>query len=298
MDTLENLRGKIDGATDIKSVVKAMKAVAASNIGQYEQAVSSLGDYYRTVALGIVACLKAAIIDTKGLADRPKANKEKLVCAIVFGSDQGLVGQFNDSLADFVSQTLNALPGTKEIWVAGERVQLLLLDEGFTIAKSFLVPNAVNAVTALVGNILIQTEEAREKKHIRDIYVFHNQPKPGTGYTPVVQQLLPLDEKWKQSIEQFNWPTQKLPQVLGDAEAVLAAFIREFFFVSLFKACAESLASENASRLAAMQRAEKNIGEMLDGLNAEFYRLRQNSIDEELFEVIAGFEALKGGKKD
>ncbi|MFT7031073.1 MAG: F-type H+-transporting ATPase subunit gamma, partial [Marinoscillum sp.] len=61
----------------------------------------------------------------------------------------------------------------------------------------------------------------------------------------------------------------------------------------LFKACAESLASENASRLVAMQRAEKNIEELLDKLNHQFHQLRQGLIDEELFDVVSGFEAIK-----
>ena len=74
--------------------------------------------------------------------------------------------------------------------------------------------------------------------------------------------------------------------------ATLRTLIREYLFVSLFRACAESLASENASRLAAMQRADKNIDELLEELNGTFHRLRQSSIDEELFDVIAGFEAL------
>ena len=69
------------------------------------------------------------------------------------------------------------------------------------------------------------------------------------------------------------------------------ALVREYLFVSLFRACAESLASENASRLAAMQRAEKNIDELLVDLNRAFHRLRQSGIDEELFDVVSGFEA-------
>jgi len=59
------------------------------------------------------------------------------------------------------------------------------------------------------------------------------------------------------------------------------------------KAYAESLASENASRLAALQRAEKNIDELLDDLSLKFHGLRQSNIDEELFDVVSGFEALK-----
>jgi F-type H+-transporting ATPase subunit gamma len=71
--------------------------------------------------------------------------------------------------------------------------------------------------------------------------------------------------------------------------------IREYLFVSLFRSCAESLASENSSRLGAMQRAEKNINEILDLLRHQFHRLRQSTIDEELFDVISGFEALRTG---
>jgi F-type H+-transporting ATPase subunit gamma len=63
-------------------------------------------------------------------------------------------------------------------------------------------------------------------------------------------------------------------------------------FASLFRACAQSLASENASRLAAMQRAETNIDDLLEELNLSFHRLRQSGIDEELFDAISGFEAL------
>jgi alternate F1F0 ATPase F1 subunit gamma len=68
-------------------------------------------------------------------------------------------------------------------------------------------------------------------------------------------------------------------------------------FVSLFRACAESLASENASRLAAMQRADKNIDELLEDLKRTFHRLRQSGIDEELFDVISGFESLSVEEK-
>ena len=90
----------------------------------------------------------------------------------------------------------------------------------------------------------------------------------------------------------LTWPTHALPQVIGDIATTLAGFVREFLFVSLFRACAASLASENASRLAAMQRADKNIETLLDDLSAKFHRLRQNEIDEELFDVVAGYEAL------
>ena len=79
---------------------------------------------------------------------------------------------------------------------------------------------------------------------------------------------------------------------MGGHIATLRGLIREYLFISLFRACAESLASENASRLAAMERADKNITDLLEHLHGTFHRLRQSGIDEELFDVVSGFEAL------
>ena len=295
MDTLESLRTKLESAADINAVVKTMKAVAASNISQYELAVASLGDYYRNVSLGLAAYFKSKIINTIIKEIEPKSKNENLSGAIVFGSDQGLVGRFNDSLTEFVSKSLYAIPGKKEIYSVGERIQLLLSDVGLNTTKLFTVPVAVNAITSLVGEILVTAQESMEKEGIRSLYIFHNQPKDGAGYVPVMEQLLPLDDKWQHEFSNITWPTNKLPQIVGREEPTLFALIHEYLFVSLFKACAESLASENSSRLSAMQRAEKNIEELLGDLNTTFNRLRQSSIDEELFDVVSGFEALKGG---
>jgi F-type H+-transporting ATPase subunit gamma len=293
MDTLEKLRSKTVGAKDLKSVVSAMKAMAGSNIVQYETAVRSLADYYHTIALGIVAYFKAEKIS--GISEKTPANtnSEHVICAIVFGSDQGLVAKFNDSMADFVSNSLNALSGKKELWVVGERVQLLLSDQGFSSSKLYTVPNDINAVTPLVTEILSQSQERLMKHEITSFYIFHNQPKPGSGYAPVMQRFLPLDEKWMETLKEIKWPTKLHPQIAGAAKPTLAALINGYLFTSLYKACVESLASENASRLEAMQRAEKNISDLLEDLNKKYHRLRQSSIDEELFDVVSGFEALK-----
>ena len=126
----------------------------------------------------------------------------------------------------------------------------------------------------------------------RELHLFYNRPTSGAVYAPVSQRLLPLDETWRRKLAELPWPTGNLPEVMGGGTATLRALIREYLFVSLFRACAESLASENASRLAAMQRADKNIDELLEDLNGTFHRLRQSGIDEELFDVISGFEAL------
>jgi F-type H+-transporting ATPase subunit gamma len=126
---------------------------------------------------------------------------------------------------------------------------------------------------------------------IVSFHLFYNRPTSGSVYAPVHQRLLPLDETWRRKLAELPWPTKNLPEVLGSS-ATLRALIREYLFVSLFRACAESLASENASRLAAMERADRNIDELLEDLNGNFHRLRQSGIDEELFDVISGFESL------
>ncbi|MBK5106242.1 MAG: F0F1 ATP synthase subunit gamma, partial [Burkholderiales bacterium] len=129
-------------------------------------------------------------------------------------------------------------------------------------------------------------------------HLFYNRPSSAAVYAPIGQQLLPLDDAWRGKLAELPWPTGNLPEVMGGGSATLRALIREYLFVSLYRACAESLASENASRLAAMQRAEKNIDDLLEDLNGAFHRLRQSGIDEELFDVVSGFEALSGERRE
>jgi F-type H+-transporting ATPase subunit gamma len=286
-DTLANLRRKIDGAVKLESVVRTMKAVAASSIGQYEAAVRSLADYERSVELGLSVCFRHG--GPTPLSSAGKMNAE-VTGAIVFGSDQGLVGQFNETMADFVEKALATARSEKKVWAIGERIQGRLVDAGLLLAGQFAVPNSVSAITSLVGQLQIAVEA--QGTECAKIDVFYTKLTSGAQYEPVSQRLLPLDAQWQKNLVKIPWPTKNLPELFGQEKATMHGFIREYLFITLFKACAESLASENASRLAAMQRAEKNIDSLIDDLNKTFYRLRQSSIDEELFDVIAGFNAL------
>ncbi|MDB5337251.1 MAG: H+-transporting two-sector ATPase subunit gamma [Planctomycetaceae bacterium] len=289
-ETLESLRRQIDGADKLDGVVRAMKALAASSIGQFERAVAALGEYYRTVELGLVAAFRengAALVAGEN-------EPTDTIGAVIFGSDQGLVGQFNERLAEFASTQLAALPGKKTIWVVGERMQSRIADAGLQPAGLFTTPNSVAAIVPLIGQILTDVETQREAGKVSQFYLFHNRPLSEAAYEPTSQRVLPIDRQWYHDLSQTPWPTRSLPVLLNAYNNTLPALLREYLFVSLFKACAESLASENTSRLAAMRRAEKNIDEMLGTLNQSFHRLRQGSIDEELFDLVSGFEALPG----
>jgi F-type H+-transporting ATPase subunit gamma len=290
-DSVASLRHKIGSAEELESVVRTMKAMAASSIGQYENAVCSLDDYYRTVQLGLAACFRED--KSLGLIQAIKPQQQTAIAAIVFGSDQGLVGQFNEVMVEYAVDTLDNLPGKKIVWAVGERIKSRLAVTHLQPMAGFILPNSINAITPLVGQILIELEAQREQGLIEQVYLFHNRPTTGSVYTPVSQQLLPLDETWLRNLAGIKWPTKNLPEVMNSREQTLRALVSEYVFVTLFRACAESLASENASRLAAMQRAEKNIAELQEDLNRKFHRLRQSGIDEELFDVISGFEALR-----
>ncbi|MEQ8667616.1 MAG: F0F1 ATP synthase subunit gamma [Pirellulales bacterium] len=295
-DSTASLRRKISGAGDLQSVVRTMKAMAASSIGQYENSVHALADYYRTVELGLVACLRE-VGPTHLISESKGRTVARPISAVVFGSDQGLVGQFNDAVSDYAIETLSALPGEHRVWSVGERVHARLADAGMPLAGVYAVPNSVKAITPLVGQILVESETHHIQSAIPELYLFYNHPTSDAVYAPVSQRLLPLDDAWSSRLARHRWPTNNLPEVMGGGIATLQALIREYLFVSLFRACAESLASENASRLAAMQRADKNIDELLEELNATYHRLRQSGIDEELFDVISGFEALSNEQR-
>lgn len=289
-NTSASFRHRIGNAQDLQSVVRTMKAIAASSIEQYENSVRSLSDYYRVVELGLGVCLRAAeLAPTEGAPAVVAAASASGV--IVFGSDQGLVGQFNDRVAQRALQELQQLPGEVKVWAVGERVHARLLEGGCDVVGHFEVPHSVEGITPLIGQIQLQTEALFGTPGV-PVVVVHNRPLAAAAYTTGSQQLLPLDSSWRQELAAASWPNKALPEVLGELDDTLQALIREYLFISLYQACAESLASENASRLAAMQRAERNITETLESLRMTFNRERQRIIDEELFDVIAGFEAL------
>ncbi|MEI8593473.1 F0F1 ATP synthase subunit gamma [Photobacterium sp. Hal280] len=286
-NTAVSLRRKIATASDLIAIVRTMKAIAASSIHEYENAVSALEDYNRAVQLALLVGLRQ-----KSVAASPQTHeKANMVAAVIFGSDQGLVGQFNERLVDFAVQTLSEHPCRKRIWTVGERIQTRLDSCHLDVDTRFELPNSLSAITAMVSQIRSEIENRRIGGDIGPVYLFHNHPVSGATFEPNCLRLLPLDEVWYREIAQRDWPTQNLPEVIQGRKPAIIAFVQEYIFVSLFRACAESLASENACRLIAMQRAEKNIENLLETLGTDFHRLRQRVIDEELFDVIAGFES-------
>jgi F-type H+-transporting ATPase subunit gamma len=126
------------------------------------------------------------------------------------------------------------------------------------------------------------------------VYLFHQRPTgAGARHRPAGARLLPVSLARLRRLEVAHWPGPTLPAYSMERSRLFSALLRQHFFVTVFRACAESLAAENASRLAAMQAAEKNLSERHTALLGAFRRTRQDAITNELLDVVAGYEALQ-----
>src|SRR5271157_4997449 len=153
------------------------------------------------------------------MAERKRQTVAGAIGAVVFGSDQGLAGQFNDVVADRAVKTLAALTAKPEVWAVGERVHARLTDAGLPLMGLFTVPNSVKAITRLVGQILVESETHHSQGEVTELHLFYNRPTSGAGYAPVSQRLLPLDETWRRKLAELPWPTGNLPEVMGGGTA-------------------------------------------------------------------------------
>ena len=291
MQSLEGIRKSITAAEELQSVVKTMKGMAAASIRQYERAVESLGEYRRTLELGLQALLSSE--PDRLVATEPAPPEQ--VGAVIFGSDQGMCGRFNSQIAEHaigVVKSYNLGGEALKILVIGGRVVLLLETAGLSIDEQVAPATSLFGITSLVQEILVKIEQWRSRLAVDEIVLLYNKSLGGAAYEPHTQQLFPVDLDWLGELQRRKWPSRGLPIHTIEWQPLFASLIREFFHTALFQASAESLASENASRLASMQAAEQNIEDRLEELNMRFRLLRQQTITEELLDITSGFEAL------
>lgn len=293
----ESLKTTINSVQDLYSVVKTMKALAAVSIRQYEQAVESLAEYNRTVEMGLQILLKQRYFADEPLSLNLRTNfemSETKLGIVILGSDQGLCGQFNQQMAEYLREYLEQSANSQPMLMAvvGSRLLPYLKTMESPISEQFTLPTSAIDIGETVQDILLMLEKWQKEEQINKIMLFYNQPVSASSYKSCQQLLLPLDSDWLVSLEQKKWSTSILPTFTMDWQELFSELISQYLFVSLYRALAASLASENASRLAAMQSAQKNIEERLEELNSQYQRQRQSAITSELLDVVAGFEAL------
>jgi len=297
MQTPEALKGQIENTQDLQSVVKTMKAQAAVSIQQYQAAIKSLRQYSHTVELGFQILLSQPKFSDRAysLIHGDIAFKGQLGI-LIFGSDQGLCGQFNQQIAQYLSQYLSdpPMPIARDRLIAavGSRPVPTLRDLGITVDEVIAVPSSTRAITNKVQELLLLIEDWRQQQNCDRILLFYNRPTSSASYESQIVQLLPLDQDWLLKLQQRPWESRGLPTVLMNLNELFSNLVQQYLFITLYKAMAASLASENASRLAAMQSAESNIDDRLEELTNDYRQQRQSAITAELLDVISGFEAL------
>jgi F-type H+-transporting ATPase subunit gamma len=293
MQTIEGVKRKIHSTEDLLSVVKTMKAMAAVNIRQYERAVASLAEYARAIESGLHVLMR----NRPELTVVARAARHNRLGAVIFGSDQGMCGPLNEQVFSYAMAAMEELDVKTEdrsILAVGERLQGLLEEAGQVVDTSLSLPSSVTGITPAVQDMLMTLESWNREEGITHVYLFYARQTGGTSFNPQTVHLLPIDQEWLLNLKEKAWPSRSLPLFTMDWDRLFSALIRQYLFTSLFRAFAESLAAENASRLASMQGAEKNIEEGLSSLNTLFHQQRQMAITEELLDIVAGFEALTG----
>ena len=174
----------------------------------------------------------------------------------------------------------------------GEKIGSALSDSDHPTGEAFSVPGSVAMINSGVQEVIQSMEAWRFSQMTEHFYLCHNILSGGGGYEQTFYRILPLDKEWMDSIKNQKWPGRSLPLMGLTQDLMFTNLFHHYLFVSLFRAFAQSLASENTARLMAMQAAEKNILERKEALQALFREQRLASITGELFDIISGFEAL------
>lgn len=294
METTERLQQQLNSLGELRSIVRTMKAMSAVSIRQYEAAVHALAKYFHTVQLGLFVTLKALGKNAPGAT----ADSDGRHGAIVFGSDHGLCGRFNEDIADYTCERLNQQPhdGALRLLVIGQRAAAQLGDSDWPIEENFLVPGSAARIAATVQQILVKLDEWRRQHSVANVHLLYNRTAEGGTYTPTYVRLLPVQLQRFRRLDGHAWPSRRLPMFTQSAEELLEGLLQQYFFVTLFRACAESQAAEHSSRLNAMQSASSNLEERIEEVTSHYRRVRQDNITSELIDVTTGFEALTGGE--
>lgn len=295
VDTLETISAQIDTTEEIMSIVRTMKSLSAVSIRQYERAVEALRHYHRTIELGLQAVLRRDVM----LFESPETCDGR-AAIIVIGSDRGLCGRFNEGVAELAEKKISEEGlyhiGTRPLILAlGARVASRLEVFGHIPREIYFLPGSVAGLNKTAQSILIEINRWREQEEVKRIFVIFNRHTEEKLANPASQVLLPVSTSYLKHLATRPWPSRRIPMFTMEQEALFSWLIRQHLYVSIFRAGAESLASEHASRLAAMQAAEHNIGERLENLSQEYRTKRQESITTEMLDIVSGFETMREG---
>jgi F-type H+-transporting ATPase subunit gamma len=228
---------------------------------------------------------------------RPETMDDRQYGVIIFGSEQGMCGQFNEQIVAFAEGDMEQRgikPEQRLVLAIGTRLENRLKASGISVEHIIGLPGSVFGITPKVLEVILKIESWRSERHTEFFIIYFNEYISGSSFRQKALQLLPMNLDWIRDLKKKNWDSRSLPTFTLDKTDLALALIRHYLFVGLYKSFAESLASENASRMLSMQAAEKNIEDRLKDLVTLYHQQRQTSITEELLDIVSGFEALMG----
>jgi len=292
MPNLKELKNKIDSVRSTRKITQAMKMVAASKLRKAQDSAEAARPYSEKMAK-IMSSLSKAMSDSDSSPELllgKKDNKVHLIIAVT--SDRGLCGGFNSSIVKAVKNKV------KELEQEGFKYKIICIGrKGFDVLKGLYSENLVMNYNINVKNGHDLAEEIGKELILRfenDEYgyssLIYNKFKSAISQIVTEQSLIPCsiadDNKKDEEKEEINYEFEP-----GEVE-ILSDLLPKNISVQIYKAILESGAGEQGARMAAMDNATRNAGEMIDKLNLSYNRQRQAIITGELIEIIAGAEAL------
>jgi len=291
MASLDDLKKRISSVKSTQKITKAMKMVAAAKLRRAQEGAEK-GRPYSERMNNIILNLSKNINDKE---NAPKllsgSGKDEVHLCVVMTSDRGLCGGFNSNIikkAKSYFQKVNDQGKKIKIITVGSKGydQLKRLYENDILEKiSFKESKNANYFDAeKVGKIII---EKFEKKEFDVCVIFYNQFKNVITQIPQEQQIIPLktsEGEKNSTIDNYEFEPEE--------DEILSNLLPKNISTQIFKAMLENSASEQGSRMSAMDNATRNAGEMVDKLTIEYNRSRQAAITKELIEIISGAESL------
>ena len=290
MASLDDLKKRIASVKSTQKITKAMKMVAAAKLRRAQESAEK-GRPYSIKMNNIILNLSGGISDKE---NAPKllsgTGNDQVHLCVIMTSDRGLCGGFNSNIIkkakSFFSKILNEGKELKIITVGSKGNDQLKRVYGKKIIENISFkesknPNYFDADK--VGKKIIEKFEAGE---FDVCTIFYNQFKNVITQIPQAQQIIPLNnvEDKDSSDESYEFEP--------DEDEILSNLLPKNISTQIFRAMLENSASEQGSRMSAMDNATRNAGEMVDKLTIEYNRSRQAAITKELIEIISGAESL------
>tara|TARA_B100001741_G_scaffold119916_1_gene98921 strand:+ start:34 stop:912 length:879 start_codon:yes stop_codon:yes gene_type:complete len=292
MANLKELKNQIDSVRSTRKITQAMKMVAASKLRRAQESAESARPYSEKISK-IMSSLAISMKDSDVSLDLLLGSKDTSVHIIIaVTSDRGLCGGFNSSIVKAVKNKVKDLKEKnldfKIICLGKKGADILMGLFGDNVISSENI-NDKNSYT-LSEDISALLVKKLDNKEFGTCSVIYNQFKSAISQIVTEQSLIPctIDSEEDENSQDGEINFEFEP----DEKGILSELLPKNLSIQIYKAILESGAGEQGARMAAMDNATRNAGEMIDKLNLSYNRQRQAIITGELIEIISGAEAL------